>query len=91
MAEKKTAPRAAASASIWGMRILVIVSVLTAVIMALLKAPRLPWAVLVAVLCILLSGVNRLRLRYRFKTLHGVARRKKPEAGPLVESTPKKK
>lgn len=77
MAEKKTSPRAAASASVWGMRILVVVSVLTAAIMALLKAPRLPWAILVAVLCILLAGINRLRLRYRYKTLQGVARRKK--------------
>ena len=63
-----------------GLYILTALSLGTTCIMAAIRSPRLLWTVITTLLLAVLTGINHLRLRARFKVLHGhgVHRKKQP-------------
>ncbi len=73
MTHKKKTPATGLLRSVWGLRILMIVSILVTGIMALMRSHRVYWMVLVSLLVILLNAVNSVRVRsmFRKKPLRG--------------------
>ncbi len=66
MTHKKRTPATSFFRSVWGLRILLIASLLATGIMALTRSNRVYWMVLVSLLVILLNAVNSVRVRSLF-------------------------
>ena len=65
--------------SVWCIRLLCALALIATCALALSRSPRTVWAGGVFVLLLLLSAVNRLRIRNRVKCLSATARRPKRE------------
>ncbi len=79
MARKELLHKLLDSPSVWCLRILAAVAIVSTCVLALMRSPRVVWMALTTVLIILLNGINHLRIRARVKRLKGaVVRPKRP-------------
>jgi len=76
--------------SVWCIWLLCALSLIATCVLAFLRPPRAIWAAGVFVSLLLLSAVNRLRIRNRIKYLSATARRPKHERIKCDEHTKEK-